>query len=171
MFSPATGYAAIALGYLADCEMRSSTVEDIAREGNIPTAYLAKIMHALARKGFVQTRRGVGGGVKLTCDPSTTTLLNVCEALDDPIIEQRCMLGVAECSDERACLAHEFWTNFRKQLIAFACSTTIQSVRDFERSRWITPTQSTQSEAVGSSSSHQSSPIPRTTSSSKRKAK
>lgn len=85
MFSPATGYAAIALGYLTDCEARSAKVEDTARETGIPPAYLSKIMHTLARKGFVRTRRGVGGGVELTCDPEAVTLLEICRALEHSV--------------------------------------------------------------------------------------
>lgn len=133
MFSPATGYAAIALGYLADCEEMAAKVEDIAGASKIPPAYLSKIMHTLARKGFVRTRRGVGGGVELTCDPDRVTLLDICRALDDPAIEQRCMLGTHRCSDERNCPAHEFWMTFRQQLLDFAQRTSIKSIGDFER--------------------------------------
>lgn len=135
MLSPATGYAAIALGYLAECESGSARVEEIARARDIPAPYLGKIMHALARKGFVRTKRGVGGGVVLACDPREATLLDLCEALDDPATDKRCMLGVAECSDERACPAHAFWTRHRKQLILFASTTTISAIGEFERRR------------------------------------
>lgn len=135
MFSPSTGYAAIALGYLAQCEAGTARVEQIARERDIPGPYLGKIMHTLGRKGFVRARRGVGGGVTITRDPSKATLLDLCEAMDDPIIHQRCMLGVAECSDERACPAHDFWTSHRRKLIEFARRTTILSIGEFERTR------------------------------------
>lgn len=151
MFSPATGYAAIALGHLATCQSRSTTVEAIARATDIPAAYLSKIMHTLARKGFVRTRRGVGGGAELTCDPVRTTLLELCQALDDPIINQRCcMLGVAPCSDERDCPAHEFWTKHRQQLVDFAGKITIQSLAEFEQIQRISPTKPKRAGATSS---------------------
>jgi Rrf2 family transcriptional regulator, iron-sulfur cluster assembly transcription factor len=133
MFSPATGYAAIALGYLVECDGAVARVEDIAAACNIPAAYLGKIMHTLARKGFVKSRRGVGGGIMLTCDPATTSLLDLCQALDDPATDHRCMLGIAPCSDERACPAHEFWTKQCEDLINFADRTTIQTFTGFEQ--------------------------------------
>jgi Rrf2 family transcriptional regulator, iron-sulfur cluster assembly transcription factor len=142
MFSPATGYAAIALGHLAKCDGAVAKVEDIAAACNIPAAYLGKIMHTLARKGFVKTRRGVGGGIMLTCDPATTSLLDLCTALDDPATDQRCMLGIAQCSDERACPAHEFWVRQRSQLIDFASTTNILSIGEFERRQRATQTPS-----------------------------
>ena len=37
----------------------------MAEATKVPVAYLAKILQKLARKGIIQTQRGVGGGVSL----------------------------------------------------------------------------------------------------------
>ncbi len=137
MLSQAVGYAATALGRIAAAGGAPVLIKDVAEDCEIPQAYLAKIIHTLARKGIVLTQRGVGGGVTLALAPAELTLYDLCVALDDPIVQKRCMLGIAPCSDERACPAHRFWTAHRQKQIEFLESTTVADVAAFEtRRRW-----------------------------------
>jgi Rrf2 family iron-sulfur cluster assembly transcriptional regulator len=135
MIATATGYAATALGLLARAKGKPVFVRDLARETGISPTFLAKIVHQLARKRIVATRRGIGGGVILVKGTEELTLLNLCEALDDPVIRPTCLLSEAECSDERACPAHDFWHAQRTNLIQFLSRTTIRQVGDFEAAR------------------------------------
>lgn len=135
MLSPMTGYAATALAWLAAHDGEPAPVESIASSAGIPGAYLGKIMHQLSRRNIVTARRGVGGGMVLNADPRALTLHDLCEALDDPMLVGKCMLGVAECSDERACPAHAFWKADREGQIAFLKRTTIADIQEFERKR------------------------------------
>lgn len=135
MLSQSVGYAATALGALAATDGRPVLVKDIAESCHIPGAYLAKIIHALARKGIVATQRGIGGGVTLVKPPRDLSLLELCEAMDDPICQVRCFLGNAECSNERSCPAHSFWTAHRERVRAFLRETTVADIAEFERRR------------------------------------
>ena len=45
------------------------------------------------------------------------------------------MLGVAECSEARACPAHEFNTRHRERTMNFLRETTIADVASFETQR------------------------------------
>lgn len=135
MLSQATGYAATAMGHIAAAGGKPVLVKEIAEAAGIPPAYLAKIVQALARKGLVITQRGVGGGVSLIRPAPDITLFEICEALDDPAVEQRCMLGVSECSDERACPCHDFWTSQRASQHAFLRHTTVADIAAFETRR------------------------------------
>lgn len=132
MLSQSVGYAITALGYLASIYDRPALVRDVAEVMHLPTPYLAKIIHTLARKGFVVTQRGIGGGVSLARKPKSITLYEICLALDEPSVQKRCMLGNATCSDERACPAHAFWTQHREQQIEFLKRTTLQDMAEFE---------------------------------------
>lgn len=137
MMSQAVGYAATALGYVAAAGGKPVLVKEIADAAAIPAPYLAKIVQSLARKGLVLTQRGVGGGVTLARAPQDITLFEICEALDDPSVQSRCMMGVAECSDERACPCHRFWTGQRARHIEFLQATTVSDIAAFEtRRRW-----------------------------------
>lgn len=135
MLSPSTGYAASALGRVAAAGGASVLIKLIAEDCGIPGPYLAKIIHTLGRKGIVLTQRGVGGGVTLAKPAAELTLLEIAIALDDPIVMSRCMLGTAECSDERACPAHRFWTEHREREISFLRNTSVADVASFETAR------------------------------------
>jgi len=128
-----TGYAITALGYVAAGGGNPMLIKDIAEATGLPHPYLAKIIHTLARRGLVVTRRGVGGGVLLSRAALEITLFDIADALDDPLLDQRCMLGNAHCSDERACPAHGFWVDHRAQHVAFLRSSTLADIANFER--------------------------------------
>lgn len=135
MLSQAAGYAVLALGYVAGNPGKSSLVKEISRSCEIPGPYLAKIVNALSRAKIVNTQRGVGGGVALARPPAEISLYEICTALDDPVILPRCMLGTAECSDQRACPAHQFWSAQRAKQTSFLRETTLFDIANFEAKR------------------------------------
>lgn len=137
MLTQAVGYAATALGYVAAAGGKPVLVKEIADACEIPGPYLSKIIHSLGRHGIVATQRGIGGGVSLAKPARQICLYDLCEALGDPIVQKKCMLGTAECSDERACPAHKFWVAHRAEQAAFLKHTTIADIAAFEtRRRW-----------------------------------
>lgn len=137
MLTQAVGYAATALGYVAAAGGKAVLVREMSEVCDIPGPYLSKIVHALSRAKLVNTQRGIGGGVTLAREPDAITLYDLCESLADPNIQARCMLGTAECSDERACPAHKFWVVQRTKQIDFLKKTTIADIAAFEtRRRW-----------------------------------
>ncbi len=135
MLGQAAGYASTALGYLATAGGSPLLVKEIATACDIPGPYLAKIINSLRRVGLVETQRGVGGGVTLAKRPSDIALYTIAELLGDPICQRRCMLGVSECSDERACPAHKFWCQHRDETIDFLRRTTVADIAAFETRR------------------------------------
>ncbi len=137
MLTQSVGYAASALGCVASMGGKPILVREIAEMCDIPTAYLAKIINGLSRKGIVDTQRGIGGGVTLRVPAEEISLYDLCVALDDPIIYPKCMLSNVECSDERECPAHRFWKPHRLRKVEFLKETTIAEVAAFEsRRRW-----------------------------------
>jgi len=155
MLGQAAGYATSALGYLATAAGKPLLVKEIAQACDIPAPYLAKIINTLRHVGLVETQRGVGGGVTLARKPSDVSLYDIAELLADPICNRRCMLGVAACTDERACPAHRFWTEQRGTVIEFLKKTSIADIAAFEtrrRSRAMHPGTSTVSLSVSAAS-------------------
>lgn len=137
MISQSSGYAMTALGFIAAAGGKPVLVKEVAEASGIPPAYLAKLVHVLAKRGLVTTQRGVGGGVTLARQATLISLMDVCQALSDPVLECRCMLSNVECSDARACPAHEFWTDQRRRVTEFLTRTTIADIAAFEaRKRW-----------------------------------
>lgn len=130
MLSPTTGYAALALALLARAGGGTVRVRYIADRCGIPGPYLSKIIHSLARAGLVGTRRGAGGGAWLTADPEQVTLLRLCELLDDPVLDRRCLLGLPGCRPSGTCAAPEFCPAQREHLMAFLRETTLARFAD-----------------------------------------
>jgi Rrf2 family transcriptional regulator, iron-sulfur cluster assembly transcription factor len=137
MLSQASGYAISAMGHIAAAGGKPVLIKEIADAAAIPGPYLGKIINALAKRGLVNTQRGVGGGVTLARPATEICLKDVCISLDDPACKTFCMLGTAECSDARACPAHKFWTQHRTKLYSFLESTSVADIAAFEsRRRW-----------------------------------
>lgn len=137
MLSQAVGYAATALGHIAAAGGKPVSIKEVSAAADIPAPYLAKIVNALAHRGLVHTQRGIGGGVTLARQPAQISLYDLCEALGDASVQQRCMMGTAECSDERACPCHAFWVDQRARQVRFLKNATIADVASFEtRKRW-----------------------------------
>lgn len=137
MLSQSAGYATSALAFVAAMGGQPARVKAIAEACDIPTAYLAKIINVLAHRRLVTTQRGVGGGVLLARPPQDIMLFDICQALDDPLLQPRCMLGHAQCTHNRACPAHEFCVAHRAKLTEFLKSMSVAEVSAFEtKRRW-----------------------------------
>jgi len=126
--SQTTGYAIEALAHLHPPGGPPLLLRDIARLARVPAAYLAKRMPDLVAAGLVASRRGQRGGLVLARDPAEITLLQISEAVEARRWLDGCLLGLAECSDARACPVHEFWKPMRARIEQTLRSTTLAAV-------------------------------------------
>jgi Rrf2 family protein len=119
--------AARALGYLGRAGS-AVVVEEVSRGTGLFRPSLAKLMGTLVRKGFVTTRRGVGGGVALTRRPGSITLFDLCVALDDPVLVARCLLGGGHEDGGAACPASDLERRHHRETLAFLRRTSVVEV-------------------------------------------
>ncbi len=89
---------------------------DIQARQDVPTAYLAKIIQALARAGLVRTRPGAHGGVTLNAPAAAVTLLQVIEAVEGPIRLNLCVEASGACPRDRFCPVHPVWMQLQALL-------------------------------------------------------
>ncbi len=82
---------------------------EIARRQEIPVKYLPTIVRTLARAGIVRTLRGSQGGITLARIPDQISLLDVIEAIDGPVLLNRCQIRPGECGGVKPCRLHRFW--------------------------------------------------------------
>jgi Rrf2 family protein len=82
MFSQTVEYALRAMVQLAAEAPEACTTQQIAESTHVPGAYLAKVLQSLRRGGLIISRRGVGGGVKLSRPPKRISLLDVINAVE-----------------------------------------------------------------------------------------
>ncbi len=140
MLTQSVAYAIRALAYLADMGEHPVLVKEISEAMDIPQAFLAKIIHTLGRKHLVTTRRGIGGGIALARKPASICLYEICVALDEPLLENRCFLGLPRCSEANPCPLHLFWSHQREVELEFLRKTTLADVAQMmvkQRSRTV----------------------------------
>ena len=118
MLSKKTQYALQALSYMAG--EKSDTpilIAEIAQEKNIPLKFLESILLELRKAGFLESKKGKGGGYYFKLKPSQITLARVIRLLDGPIAPLSCVsLHFYErCKncDEKHCGLHDMMITVR----------------------------------------------------------
>ncbi len=105
--------------------MRANEVAEVL---DVPSNYLSKTLHQLARAGILSSERGPRGGFRLARPPEDISLAEVLEPLDATWLESGCLLGRPECSDEGACPLHDRWKRVREPVCRFFQQTTLAEV-------------------------------------------
>lgn len=104
-----------------------SLISEIAAAAEVPQTFLAKIFQNFAKLGLVTSSRGTGGGFVLGRPASQITLKDVVEAVEGPILPNRCLLGSA-CDRGGPCRVHEVWREVQKQISSTLESVTIDTL-------------------------------------------
>lgn len=133
--SQSVGYAIQALTSLGANPGSSRLIREIAEDSGVPAPYLAKLLQKLAEADVVALKRGYKGGVTLKRAASSITLMEISEAIDGRKWLGRCLLGMEECSDARACPTHAFWKQARADIEEKLSKTTLATVVAFEAQR------------------------------------
>ncbi|MBK8791670.1 MAG: Rrf2 family transcriptional regulator [Holophaga sp.] len=131
--SQSAGYAVLALSCLDDPGGQPVLVQDVAAWTGAPGPYLAKIFSTLTKAGLVTAKRGNQGGVILARPAKEIPLSELAEVLDGAGWHSNCLLGLMECSDERACPVHAFWKSERERIQSQLLEVTLADVARFER--------------------------------------
>ena len=109
MLTRKSKYGLKALLMLAeDPERGPVPVAELAEAQRIPAKFLEAILLDLRRHGFLQSKKGKGGGYTLSRRPSDITVGQVIRALEGPLalvpcVSQTAYAPCAECVDEASC--------------------------------------------------------------------
>jgi len=128
MIYPQTvSYAIEALSYLARFSPGTYyKVKDIAMELEIPEHFLGKILSQLVKKKLLISSKGPTGGISLGKTPGEITLYDIIEALDAlEVLEDKCILGLRNCSDAGCCPFHDESKKYKKGILVIAKKTTL----------------------------------------------
>jgi len=103
-------YAIRGIVYLAGKPIdKVCLLSDIAAAVDVPPTFLAKIFQQFSKMGLVKSFRGTGGGFMLGRAPENITLLEVVEAVEGPIIPNRCVATPPDCGRSGGCNVHPVW--------------------------------------------------------------
>jgi Rrf2 family protein len=129
LISKTAEYALRAVLFIArQSEQGPVRANELARVLGVPSNYLSKILHTLARAGLLTSGRGPRGGFQLAKTADEMLLADVLEALDPSLLRSDCLLGNPTCSDEEACAVHHRWRDLRDPICEFFRGTTVASV-------------------------------------------
>lgn len=133
MFSKATEYALRATIYIAkkSSEENKLGMEEIAKAIDSPQSFTAKILQQLTKDNkIISSVRGPNGGFYMTKSARKLPVRSVLEATGEDKVLEKCVLGLAQCSEIKPCPMHAQYKSIKKQLIKLFETKTIQHLVD-----------------------------------------
>ena len=128
MLSQQSKYALRAVLFLNEQpESKFLRVEEIAEKTDMPAPYLAKILKSLAQRKIILSRRGKNGGVRLNRENKKISFMDICESVEDPIVQSECVLFKKPCNQLSPCAFHRNWSVTKSQLLEFLCETQVRA--------------------------------------------
>lgn len=126
MLSKTALHAILAMTALGELEEGTyAGAAALAERINAPPNYLGKLLQSLARAGLVSSRKGLGGGFRLTRPAREITLMDVLEPLEDVGRWSGCFLHRRACRDAKPCAVHAEWRELRQRYLHLLRKTTI----------------------------------------------
>ena len=101
---------------------------EVAKREEIPSHYLAKILQRMAKYGYVDSYKGRGGGFKITKLALDSSILEIVERIEGPVITLKCVTGLKECSDEHPCPLHDEWSELSDRIHNLISSKSVRDV-------------------------------------------
>lgn len=126
-------YAIRGIVYLAGKPIdKVCLLSDIAAAVDVPPTFLAKIFQQFSKLGLVKSFRGTGGGFMLGRPPESITLLEVVEAVEGPIISNRCVVTPSDCGRSEVCNVHPVWKRVQDQVRGVLEGVTLKDLSTAE---------------------------------------
>lgn len=128
-------YGLKAMVHLAGAEPgRPVLVNDIAEKNAIPRKFLDAILADLRNAGFVQSKKGKGGGFTLSHPPAEIRIGHVIRVLDGPLAPLPCASKTAyrrcqDCTDERQCAVRLMMIEVRNAISTVLDGRTLAEMR------------------------------------------
>ena len=122
-------YAIRGIVYLAGKPIdKVCLLSDIAAAVAVPPTFLAKIFQQFSKIGLVKSFRGTGGGFMLGRAPENITLLEVVEAVEGPIVPNRCVCIPSDCDRSDYCNVHPIWKRVQGDVRGVLSGVTLKEL-------------------------------------------
>jgi Rrf2 family protein len=101
---------------------------EIARAMDVPPMFLSKIFQQFSKSGLVKSYRGSGGGFLLGRPPETITLCEIVEAVEGPIMPNRCVITGGACNRDKVCTVHPVWKKVQTSIVDILSGVTLKDL-------------------------------------------
>jgi Rrf2 family protein len=112
----------------ADGMEQIQTVRNVARSTQVPEPSAAKILQSLARDGILESRKGPGGGFRLSLPPDQVLLAHIVRAVEGEDFMAECVGGFKKCAGHPECPLHDKWIRVKQQMLEFLDTTTLEDM-------------------------------------------
>jgi Rrf2 family protein len=126
--SEAASLALHTMALLASQPEHRYTTEEIATTLCASAHHLAKIMQRLARANLVTATRGPQGGFFLKNRAEDTTLLEVYEAIEGPMLQEGCLLAKPPCGGAETCILGDLVQKIHQLIRDHFAGTTLATL-------------------------------------------
>jgi Rrf2 family transcriptional regulator, cysteine metabolism repressor len=112
-------------------EQRLLSIAEIARNEDLPLAYLEQLVGELRRAGLVEGTRGVRGGYRLARAPDAITVGAVYRVLEGAIAPVECTAEdylPGACVRESQCMSRSIWERVQAAILGVLDSTTLDDL-------------------------------------------
>jgi Rrf2 family transcriptional regulator, nitric oxide-sensitive transcriptional repressor len=113
-----TDYALRVLIHVAIADGKLITINDIAERFDISKQHLMKVVSNLSRKGYLDTVRGRGGGIRLRGLPRDINIGLVVRETEDKLDVIGCLEHRGYCPIERVCVLRHVLHNATQSFLA-----------------------------------------------------
>jgi len=128
MFSKSTEYALRATLYIAQkgSEEKKIGIEEVSKAIDSPRSFTAKILQSLTKENkIISSISGPHGGFYMTDKAKKLPVRAILEAMGEDELLDRCVLGLAKCSENKPCPMHSKYKIIKNQLIRLFETETI----------------------------------------------
>lgn len=89
----------------------------IAKNIDVPSPFLAKILQQLSKNAIISSTKGRNGGFYLTEENREATLIRIVEVIDGIENITACLIGLPNCSTSKPCPIHHIVAPLRNELL------------------------------------------------------
>jgi Rrf2 family protein len=128
--SEATALALHAMAYLAMNRGEIINASRLAAVCKASEAHMIKVCQRLAKAGFLETRRGIGGGFRMDRDPREIYLSGIYEIFDGVLKADSCMFATAACREGHVnpCIFGDKLTQINREIVRYFKETRLSDV-------------------------------------------
>lgn len=113
-----TDYALRTLIYLGAERDSLATIAEIAAAFDISKAHLMKVVNRLGQRGYIETVRGKGGGIRLARRPEAIRVGDVVRDAGEELAVMPCLAKSGVCRIERCCILRSALCEATKAFLA-----------------------------------------------------
>ncbi len=100
----------------------------IAEHQHISKKYLHALFHLLKQAHLINVKRGARGGLMLSREPSSITVLEILEVLEGEQLLVECIKNSNDCAYSEYCEAQDLWNRLNNVIVDYLGEKTLQDL-------------------------------------------